>query len=227
MKKTLRIFLLTIVLVFLSTYSPNKFDLITSEKDKFFSIKNIEITNNLIIEKEEINKKLFHLYNNNIFSINKNDIQIPLEEIDFLKNIEVKKKYPDTIIIKINETKPVGYIIKDNVKYLLDNSSNLILFKKNRNFKDLPNIFGKGAEINFINFFNKLINSNFPNKRIKNYYYFQIGRWDVQLKNDKVIKFPHNNVVYAIKKSTELLDRKDFKNYKIIDLRVDGKIIVE
>jgi len=152
MKKTLRIFLLTIVLVFLSTYSPNKFDLITSKKDKFFSIKNIEITNNLIIEKEEINKKLFHLYNNNIFSINKNDIQIPLEEIDFLKNIEVKKKYPDTIIIKINETKPVGYIIKGNVKYLLDNSSNLILFKKNRNFQDLPNIFGNGAEINFINF---------------------------------------------------------------------------
>ena len=55
MKKTLRIFLLTIVLVFLSTYSPNKFDLITSEKDKFFSIKNIEITNNLIIEKHNLN----------------------------------------------------------------------------------------------------------------------------------------------------------------------------
>jgi len=31
----------------------------------------------------------------------------------------------------------------------------------------------------------------------------------------------------AIKKSIELLDRKDFQNYNIIDLRVDGKIIVE
>ena len=31
----------------------------------------------------------------------------------------------------------------------------------------------------------------------------------------------------AIKKSIELLDREDFKNYNIIDLRVDGKIIVE
>ena len=31
----------------------------------------------------------------------------------------------------------------------------------------------------------------------------------------------------AIKKSTELLDREDFENYKIIDLRVEGTIIVE
>ena len=31
----------------------------------------------------------------------------------------------------------------------------------------------------------------------------------------------------AIKKSVELLNRKDFENYNIIDLRVYGKIIVE
>ena len=221
------IFLLIIAFIFLSTYSPNTFDLIEAKKDKFFSVKKIEIKNNFIIKKKEINEKLFHLYNNNIFSISKNDVKIPLEKIDFLKNIEVKKKYPDTIIIKINETKPMGYIIKDNVKYLLDNSSNLILFKENIDFKDLPNIFGREAEINFVNFFNKLEKNNFPNKTIKNYYYFQIDRWDVQLRNDKVIKFPNNNVVYAIKKSLELIEREDFENYKIIDLRVDGKIIVE
>ena len=28
-------------------------------------------------------------------------------------------------------------------------------------------------------------------------------------------------------KSIKLLSRKDFQNYKIIDLRIDGKIIVE
>ena len=227
MKKTQRIFILSIALILLSTYSPNKFNSIILNKDKFFSVKKIEVKNNFIIEKKEINEKLSHLYNNNIFFINKNDVQKPLNKIDFLKNIEVKKKYPDKIIIKINETKPIGHIVKNNVKYILDNSSNLILLKENTDFKELPNIFGKEAEINFINFINKLEKNNFPNKIIKNYYYFQIGRWDIQLKNGRVIKFPHNNVTYAIKKSLELLERKDFENYKIIDLRVDGKIIVE
>ena len=91
----------------------------------------------------------------------------------------------------------------------------------------MPSVFGKGAENNFIYFFNQLKKNNFPNKQIKNFYYFQIGRWDLQLVNNKIIKFPDNNIDYAINKSIELLAREDFKNYNIIDLRVDGKIIVE
>ena len=63
--------------------------------------------------------------------------------------------------------------------------------------------------------------------QIKNFYYFQIGRWDLQLLNNKIIKFPHNNIEDAIKKSIKLLSRKDFENYNIIDLRMHGKIVVE
>ena len=103
----------------------------------------------------------------------------------------------------------------------------MISLKKDTNFDNLPNIFGKGAEYEFLDFFNQLENNNFPSKKIKNFYYFKIGRWDLQLLNNKIIKLPFNNTDDAIKKSVELLNREDFKNYNIIDLRVDGKIIVE
>ena len=95
------------------------------------------------------------------------------------------------------------------------------------NFNKLPNIFGEEAEKNFVYFNNQLKKNGFPSNQVENFYYFQIGRWDLQLVNNKIIKFPHNNVKQAIKKSIELLTREDFKNYNIIDLRVDGKIIVE
>ena len=49
----------------------------------------------------------------------------------------------------------------------------------------------------------------------------------MQFLNNKIIKFPHNNIEELIIKAIELLNREDFKNYNIIDLRVDGKIIVE
>jgi len=78
-----------------------------------------------------------------------------------------------------------------------------------------------------MNFFNQLKKNNFPTQEIKNFYFFQIGRWDLQLLNDKVIKFPSNINLKTIKKSVELLKSEDFKSYNIIDLRVDGKIIVE
>ena len=69
--------------------------------------------------------------------------------------------------------------------------------------------------------------NKFPKAKIKNYFYFQIGRWDLELKNNKIIKFPHNLTNSIIKKSIKLLNRKDFQNYNIIELRVEGKIIVE
>ena len=32
--------------------------------------------------------------------------------------------------------------------------------------------------------FSELNKANFPHKKIKNYYFFQIGRWDLQLLDD-------------------------------------------
>ena len=94
-------------------------------------------------------------------------------------------------------------------------------------FDDLPSIFGQEAEKNFINFFNQLGNNNFAIKQIKNFYYFQIGRWDLELLNNQIIKFPASKIPEAIQQSVELLARKDFGNYNIIDLRIHGKIVVE
>jgi len=227
MKKFYRIILLLMVLIFLSTFNPKEFDLISKKNDPLFKIQNIEIKNNFLINKSEIEEKLSNIYKKNIFFVKRVDIEEPLKEIDFFEKIEVKRKYPNTITIKIFETRPVAVLFRNKVKYLLDSSSNLISFKDNINLNELPNVFGKEAENNFIYFSNQLKENNFPYKQIKNFYYFQIGRWDLQLVNDKLIKFPDNNIDDAINKSIELLERENFKNYNIIDLRVDGKIIVE
>ena len=227
MKKFYRIFLLLIIFIFLSTYSPNKFDLTLENNSDFFKINKIVILNNLLVKKSNVKEKLGQIYNKNIFLIERKDIEESLKEIDFLKKVEVKKKYPNTIIVKIFETKPVGVLFKDKDKYILDSSSNLISFDDDLNFDQLPSVFGDDAENNFINFLNQLKINNFPRKKIKKFYYFKIGRWDLQLANNKTIKFPYNVTNDIIKKSVELLDRKDFENYNIIDLRVDGKIIVE
>ena len=227
MKKIYRFALLLFIFIFLSTFNPKTLDTISEKKTELFKIQKIEILNNLLVKTSEVEKKLSGIYNKNIFLIKRNDIEQPIKNIDFLEKIEVKKKYPNTIIIKIFETKPVAIVFKDKVKYLLDNSSKLISLEKNKNFDHLPIIFGEDAEKNFVSFLNQLTNNNFPQKKIKNFYYFQIGRWDLQLMNNKIIKFPDSNIDKAIKKSIKLLKREDFKNYNIIDLRVDGKIIVE
>ena len=227
MKKLYRIIILLVAFIFLTTYSPNEFNVFHPKKNIFFKIQNIKIINNNLIDENTIIEKLTEIYEKNILFIERNDIERTLKSIEFLEKIEVKKKYPNTIIIKVYETNPIAILFKKNHKYLLDSSSNLILFNESMLFDDLPSIFGEGAEQDFINFYNQLENNNFPKQRVKNFYYFQIGRWDLQLLSNQIIKFPANKITESIQQSVKLLARKDFENYDIIDLRIHGKIVVE
>ena len=227
MKKLYLIIILLVAFTFLTTYSPNELNVFHPKKNIFFKIQNIKIINNHLIDENKIIEKLTEIYEKNILFIERNDVERPLKSIDFLEKIEVKKKYPTTIIIKVYETKPIAILFKKNHKYLLDSSSNLITFSENMLIDDLPSVFGEGAEQDFINFYNQLENNNFPNQKIKNFYYFQIGRWDLKLLNDLIIKFPASKIKEAIQQSVELLTRKDFENYNVIDLRIHGKIVVE
>ena len=194
MKKFYKVILLLTALIFLSTFNPKEFNLAKKKSNTLFKIKNIEIKNNFLINKSEIEEKLSTIRKENIFFIKREDIVKPLKNIDFLEKIEVKKRYPNTLVLNIFETKPVAILFKNKAKYILDSSSNLILFKQDIGLNNLPGIFGEEAENNFVYFLNLLKKNNFPIKQIKNFYYFQIGRWDLQLANNKIVKLPHNNI---------------------------------
>ena len=92
MKKVYKIFFLSIVFIFLSTFSPISFKKNLDEDNKFFQIKHIVVTNNSLIKKNEIEKKLNKIFNKNILFINSSEIEIPLKKTNFLEKIEVKKK---------------------------------------------------------------------------------------------------------------------------------------
>lgn len=227
MKNVSKIILLLVILVLLTTYSFKTTTSSNDSKNAFFKIEKINVINTYIINESEIINKLKHLYGKNIITLNSFDVEKPLKSIDFINKIVVKKRYPETIIIEIYETVPVAIIYKNEIKYFLDTKSNLVIFKKELNFSNLPQVFGAYAEEHFINFYNQIKDNGFPINKIKNFYYFRSGRWDLQLINDKMIKFPDNLNVSLIKQAVKLLNREDFSDYNLIDLRIDDKIIVE
>ena len=227
MTKTYKIVILLFTFIFLTTYTSKNLNIKNKEENNFFKIKKIEVANNHIIKESIVIKRLNHIYNKNIIFLTNKDILKYLMNLDYLKRIEVKKKYPDTIVIKIYETEPLAVLYRGKEKYILDSLSNLIALEKDLEEKKLPKVFGLKAESDFINFFNQLNTNKFPKNRIKSYTYFQINRWDLKLINDKIIKFPSEKRKEAIQQSVELLDNENFKKYKVIDLRINGKIVVE
>ena len=227
MRKFYSILLLLLTLILLTTYNPSEMELISNQGNSLFDVKSIKIINNEKIKPDVIEEKLKKIYGQNIFFIKTSEIEKVTRNIIYLQSIEVKKKYPNTLIVKVFETSPLAILLKNSEYYILDSGANLILINAdsvtNYNY---PHIFGKNSEKYFLNFLKLLKENNFPIIDIKSYYYFQIGRWDLQLKDGLLIRLPNNMIKNAIEKSVELLNKDDFKNYEVIDLRINGRIIV-
>ena len=115
MKKIYKIIIFFFIFIFLTTYIPREIN-VNKKNKNFFQIKKIEIINNNLVATEIISKKINKFYNKNIFFLKKKDVEKSLNSINFIKNIEVRKKFPETIILKIYETEPVALFFKKRSK---------------------------------------------------------------------------------------------------------------
>ena len=172
--------------------------------------------NNLI--KDEIKEVL----KQNIFFINQ-DYFAKLFERNDIKYLDVKKKYPDKIIIDIVPAKPICIILVENNKIFLgDNGKKLDIELEDYN---LPTVIGSTDISNIFYVVNLLSLSRLDYSSIYKIIFFKSGRFDIILDNEVVIKFPIKYDIKTMNYISNLLNEKKFANSKIIDLRIKNRII--
>jgi cell division protein FtsQ len=222
MKSTLKLYFLIFIFFIFSTYSTK------NEKESFsffFPIKKIIIENNLATNLLELKSDLNFLVNTSLFSLNKEKILLIINKHDFISNIQLKKKYPNTLKIKIIEKVPVATQIIDKKKFYITENNEKINFIDLKIYNDLPSIFGKYKNFNI--FYNNLKKNNFIINEIKTFYYFDVGRWDIVLKNEKIIKLPEKNYLNLLPKINLMLDDNNFSKYKVFDFRIKNQLILQ
>ena len=224
--RKIKILFYIFVLLSLSTINFFKLDK-TINKQTFFSINKIEITGTNKIDKNKILKELDFLYGKNILIFNRIEINNVLNKNNLIKEFKITKYYPNKIKIQLKEPIFVALIVKKQKKFFLTDNQKLILFNEKFNEKLLPTIYGVNGEKFFKNFYNKLKKNNFNLEMIKSYYFFQINRWDLTLNDGLLIKFPEKELDEAIILAKKLIKDSNFKNIKIIDLRIKGRIITQ
>ena len=224
--RKIKILFYIFVLLSLSTINFFKLDNVIN-KQTFFSINKIEITGTNKIDKNKILKKLDFLYGKNIFMYNRIEIDNVLNGNNLIKEFKITKYYPNKIKIELKEPIFVALIVKKQKKFFLTDNQKLILFNEKFNEKMFPTIYGINGEKFFKDFYNKLKRNNFNLEMIKNYYFFQINRWDLILNNGLLIKFPAKKLDEAIVLAKKLIKDSNFKNIEIIDLRIKGRIITQ
>ena len=109
----------------------------------------------------------------------------------------ILKKYPSTLNVRIEKTKFFAKINKNNKIFYIGSNGKLI---KNNIKYELPFIFGNPSINEFLTFKKIIDNSKINYEEIKNLYYFQSKRWDIELNNNLIVKLPKKNLDNSLEK---------------------------
>ena len=190
-----------------------------------FNLKKIEIENNSLLDEKEIKKLLVSINNKNLIFLKFKEIENALMKNNFIEGFNIKKKYPNTLKIKIFEKKPIAILINKKKKFYLSEKIDLIKFRNLQNYDDLPYVFGN--ENNFKIFYENLKEINFPLSIIKKYTFFESNRWDIETVDEKLIKLPTNNYSNSLENYLKMRKKNNFNKYKIFDYRINNQIILK
>ena len=196
---------------------------ITLSNIKFFQIKNINIKGLADVENEILLSNLNNIFLKNILLINKNEISEVIEKNTLVQNYTILKKYPSTLNIRIEKTKFLAKINKNNKIFYLGSNGKLI---KNNIKYELPFIFGNPDIDEFLRFKKIVDNSKINYKEIKNLYYFQSKRWDIELHDNLIIKLPKKNLDNSLNLAFDILKNDNLNKSRQIDLRIKNQIII-
>ncbi|WP_435087821.1 cell division protein FtsQ/DivIB [Candidatus Pelagibacter bacterium nBUS_29] len=186
---------------------------------KLQNINNINIVGLDIEDKSSLLKKINNLNLNNIFSISKIDLVNEIESNSLVEKYSIFKKYPSSLDVKIEKTKFLAKINKNGQIFYI--GSNRKYIKKDFLDNQLPFIFGNPEIIEFFNVKEIIDKSQISFTEIKNLYFFPSKRWDLELRDNTIIKLPNDNISLALNLVIEFLD-----DNKFIDARIENQIIL-
>ena len=218
-----KLFFYLILFILLSTQITKNQNII---KHSTTTVNYIEVTgmsyeNNLKVS-ESLNSLLFQ----NIFFINKSDFNNILQNNNLIESFYIKKFYPNEIRINIKQADLLAITNQNGKKFYIGSNGKLISIDKIKNFnKKLPFVFSKSNYSEFVKLKKIIDKSKFQFEEIESFYYFPSSRWDFKTNEGILIKLPKKNILKSLQFADLIKSNVQFKNNKIIDLRISNRII--
>ena len=82
-----------------------------------FKIKEITIENISLIKEKDLKKLLVPIYGKNLLFLNNDEIKKELMQNNLIDSFNIKKKYPNTLKIKIFEKKPIAILFNQKKNF--------------------------------------------------------------------------------------------------------------
>ena len=191
-------------------------------------LKKINIINLKYIDEKIILDLLNLRLGDNFLNIKLKNIEKKLKSINEIKSFKIEKNINGIINIEITEKIPFVVWEKENKNLIIDKEGQVLNFL-NFPSERLIKIKGKKANKEIEKIYNKIsIHTDLKNNLISAKY-IENYRWDILLKDDLYVKLPFNNVESSLELLDKLIKKEKFlkSNYKIIDMRVDGRLFLK
>lgn len=212
-------------------------------KSEYFKVKSINVQDNKHYTDEEVKVLISEVIGANIFEINKKRVEDTIaRELNWVKEAELRKIFPDKVIIKLDERKPyLKMVCKD--KYFLIDSEGVVLDKIEKEdldeYKDL--ILVRNVVNYSVNIGEKIAKKNALScvdiyrafdSQIKSM--IKEARLEDNISGDIVFK-THNGEEIVFGNSSEIVKKveilkqllKEEINYTIIDLRIPENPVIK
>jgi len=211
-----------IYLLFLFILSTTSGKFIVNHNSYSYKINQINIKGLSNKDNLKIYNELKDLFYQNILLISREDFHKVINKYNIIDEYSIKKIYPSTINIDIKPTKLVARLSSND--YLVGANGKLIERKENSEI--LPYIFGEFNSKSFLDLKKKIKSSKFTFIKLKTLYFFPSNRWDILTNNNVLIKLPQVNISKSLNLAYKIINNNDFKDKRIIDLRVKNNLII-
>ena len=191
--------------------------------NSLFKIENIFFSKTTYFEEPIKSQILDYLNSESLLFVSKRKIANIITKSNWVNHLEIKREFPNNISINIKEFFPIGYYYKNNQLYLIN--SKFLISKFNQEI-DLTNMirFNEDLDLDQIKvLYNILISRNEMFSNIYQINYFKNNRWDIILKDKKIIKLGDYDLNEQLNKLNYFVNDEKVHT---IDLRIKNRITI-
>ena len=215
---------IVIYLIFLLILSTVNNKTLNNKKINSIKINEIIVTGLSHNNNFQLVNKLNNLFYQNIFFVNRAEINKIISANNSIEEYTIRKIYPSKLVINIKQTKFIAKLFNED-EFLVGSNGKLIL-NETRSVK-LPYIEGEFNSKEFLKLKKTIDFSIFDFEDFKSILFYSSKRWDLLTNEDILIKLPKYELLKSLNLANKIIKDNRFKNNKIIDLRTLNHLVIK
>eukprot|EP01037_Dinobryon_pediforme_P020506 gene20506-21148_t len=194
-----------------------------------FGVETIEINGLVEANSEEIADRIDIGLHSSLLTLNADKARARIAEIPWVADVEVKKVYPDKLVVNLSERKAFALWQQGGQLSVVDQTGAVMTNIVDDRHAELPLVVGEGANVHAAEAVELINSSALLKPRIKAAQFVAERRWNLVTVDNVEIRLPEENPQQALARVADLDRTKRLldRDITVVDMRAPDRILVK